>query len=166
MSRHFNLPARLCIFTLTALFAAAPATADRPSWVEGDQKDKHEKKSEERHKDRKNDSRRESGKSHFDDDNRRIVNEYYGEKFRSGKCPPGLAKKKNGCLPPGQAKKWGIGKPLPADLKRYDLPHDLVVRLPVPPSGHRYVRVASDILLIAVGTGMVMDAIEDIGQQF
>jgi Ni/Co efflux regulator RcnB len=33
-----------------------------------------------------------------------------------------------------------------------------------PPAGHRYVRVAADILLIAVGTGMVVDAIEDIGR--
>ena len=166
MSRHFNLPARFCAFSLCALFAATPAAADRPSRIEGGQGSKHEKKSEERHKDRQNDSRRESGKAHFDDANRRIVNDYYGAKFRAGKCPPGLAKKNNGCLPPGQAKKWAAGQPLPADLKRYDLPNDLLVRLPAPPSGHRYVRVASDILLIAVGTSMVVDAIEDIGQQF
>ncbi|WP_300975424.1 hypothetical protein [Sphingomonas sp. LHG3406-1] len=25
-------------------------------------------------------------------------------------CPPGLAKKNNGCLPPGQAKKLGVGQ--------------------------------------------------------
>jgi hypothetical protein len=31
-------------------------------------------------------------------------------------------------------------------------------------SAYRYVRVASDILLIAVGTGMVVDAIEDLGR--
>jgi len=33
------------------------------------------------------------------------------------------------------------------------------------PSRHRFVRVASDILMIAVGTGMVVDAIEDIGRE-
>jgi len=33
-----------------------------------------------------------------------------------------------------------------------------------PPAGHRYVRVAADILLIAVGTAMVVDAIEDLGK--
>ena len=32
----------------------------------------------------------------------------------------------------------------------------------VPPSGHKYVRVAADILLIAIGTGLVVDAIEDL----
>lgn len=157
----------LFIFALIALFAATPAAADRPEDGQGNQHErKHEKKSNERHAERRDDNRHESNKTHFDDTNRRIVNEYYGKKFRTGKCPPGLAKKNNGCQPPGLAKKWTTGQPLPADLKRYDLPRDLLVRLPAPPSGHRYVRVASDILLIAVGTSMVMDAIEDIGRQF
>lgn len=164
MSHHFNLPARLCAFSLVALFAATPAAADRPSQGESGEGNKHEKKSEERRKDHQDDSRRESGKTHFDDTNRRIINDYYGAKFRAGKCPPGLAKKNNGCLPPGQAKKWAVGQPLPADLRRYNLPNDLLVRLPAPPSGHRYVRVAADILLIAIGTSMIVDAIEDIGR--
>ena len=34
--------------------------------------------------------------------------------------------------------------------------------MPLP--GYRYVRVASDILMIAAGTGMVADAIEDLGR--
>ena len=38
----------------------------------------------------------------------------------------------------------------------------MVLTLGVPPSGYRYVRVASDILLIAVGTRIVVDAIEDL----
>ena len=164
MSHPFKPSARLCAFALIALFAAAPAAADRPSWVDDNKGNKHEKKGEERRGDRQDEGRRESGRRHFDDTNRRIVNDYYGPKFRAGKCPPGLAKKHNGCMPPGQARKWAVGQPLPADLRRYDLPHDLMVRLPPPPSGHRYVRVASDILMIAVGTGMVMDAIEDIGR--
>ncbi len=33
-----------------------------------------------------------------------------------------------------------------------------------PPLGYRYVRVAGDILLIATGTSMVMDAIMDLGR--
>jgi len=36
------------------------------------------------------------------------------------------------------------------------------VQLGVPPSGYRYVRVAGDILLMAIGTSMVVDAIQDI----
>jgi hypothetical protein len=38
------------------------------------------------------------------------------------------------------------------------------VQIGVPPSGYRYVRVASDILMIAIGTGMVVDAIRDLGR--
>ena len=83
--------------------------------------------------------------------------------MRSGKCPPGLAKKHNGCMPPGQAKPWTLGRPLPRDVVYYDLPPSLVVRLGIPPSGHKYVRVAADILLITIGTSMVIDAIQDLG---
>jgi Ni/Co efflux regulator RcnB len=75
---------------------------------------------------------------------------------------PGLAKKNNGCLPPGQAKKYAIGQPLPRDVVFYPVPSSVVVQLGAPPAGHKYVRVATDILLIAVGTSMVVDAIQDL----
>lgn len=87
---------------------------------------------------------------------------YYGDQARAGKCPPGLAKKNNGCLPPGQAKKWQKGQALPRDVQYYPLPKELVVRMGIPPAGHKYIRVAGDILLVAVGTMMVVDAIEDL----
>jgi Ni/Co efflux regulator RcnB len=92
---------------------------------------------------------------------RAIVRDYYGV---AAHCPPGLAKKNNGCLPPGQAKKWARGQMLPRGLVYHDLPRDLTVRLPLPPAGQKYVRIAADILLIAVGTGLVLDAIEDLGR--
>jgi hypothetical protein len=38
------------------------------------------------------------------------------EGYRRGHCPPGLAKKHNGCMPPGQAKKWQIGHQLPREF--------------------------------------------------
>ena len=101
---------------------------------------------------------------HFGDHQHVVVREYYTQEFRGGHCPPGLAKKNNGCMPPGQAKKWSKGRPLPRDVVYYEVPQQLVVRLGPPPSGHKYVRVASDILLIAVGTSMVVDAITDLGR--
>jgi len=91
------------------------------------------------------------------------VRDYFTAESGRG-CPPGLAKKNNGCMPPGQAKKWSIGRPLPRDVVFYELPAALIVKLTPPPAGHRYVRAAADILLIAVGTGMVIDAIEDLGR--
>ncbi len=98
----------------------------------------------------------------FGEQERFAVRDYYGAQARGGKCPPGLAKKRNGCMPPGQAKKWTMGRPLPRDVIYHDLPYDLRVRLPAPPAGHRYVQVAGDVLLIAVGTAMVVDAVQDI----
>ena len=100
---------------------------------------------------------------YFGTQQRSAVQTYYGEQFKGGHCPPGLAKKNNGCLPPGQAKKYALGQPLPRDVVYYPLPPAVVVQLGTPPSGYKYVRVASDILLIAVGTSMVVDAIQDLG---
>ena len=88
----------------------------------------------------------------------------YQAEFRGGKCPPGLAKKHNGCLPPGQRKKWHVGQRLPRDVVYYELPPAVILQLPPPSASRRYVRVASDILVIAVGTGVVIDAIQDLGR--
>ncbi len=94
---------------------------------------------------------------------RERVRRHYRTAYADGFCPPGLAKKHNGCLPPGQAKKrWHVGHRLPVDVVYHDLPERLVIDLGRPPSGHKFVRVAADILLIAVGTGMVVDALEDL----
>jgi Ni/Co efflux regulator RcnB len=164
MTKKNTLPLRLCALALGALLAAAPAIADKPSWAGSGKDGKHGNKHDDQQDDRRESTHGRSVEIRFDDHNRRTINDYYGTQFRSGHCPPGLAKKNNGCLPPGQAKKWQRGHALPGDLRHYDLPRDLLIRLPVPPSGHRYVRVASDILLIAVGSSMVIDAIEDIGR--
>lgn len=101
---------------------------------------------------------------YFTASQRRAVVDYYEPRFKAGQCPPGLAKKNNGCLPPGQAKQWRKGSPLPPDTVAYPVPDGVTIRLGLPPEGHKFVRVATDILLIAVGTGLVIDAIEDLGQ--
>lgn len=62
-------------------------------------------------------------------------------------------------------KKWAVGQALPPDIPYYPLPPELVVQLTPPPAGYRYVRVAGDVLMIAAGTGMVVDAITDLGQR-
>ena len=98
---------------------------------------------------------------YFGERQRAAVYDYYGQPPRAH-CPPGLAKKGNGCQPPGQAKKWAMGRPLPRDVQYRPVEADVRVRLGNPPPGHEFVRVASDILLIAVGSAMVIDAIEDL----
>lgn len=103
---------------------------------------------------------------YFSDDDRAYIQEHYVNRYRKG-CPPGLKKKRNGCMPPGQAKKWELGRPLPRDVIFYDLPPRILEHLGPPPSRHhRFVRVAQDILLITIGTGIVVDAIEDLNWEF
>ena len=162
---------------LTLACASLSAQAAKPDWVEDGKPGKHHSK-----KDRDADERRSTeprsvrqettrtGVSvqiqiggYFNDDQRQTTRAYYEPRVRSGKCPPGLAKKNNGCLPPGQAKQWQRGEPLRREVVYHPVPPLVLIRLGVPPAGHKFVRVAADILLIAIGTGMVIDAIEDLG---
>ena len=86
---------------------------------------------------------------------------WYLEKYGRGNCPPGLAKKGNGCLPPGQAKKrYAIGQPLPPGIVYGPVPPELSVRIGPPPAGHLYVTLDGDLLKLAVGTLLVVDAID------
>jgi Ni/Co efflux regulator RcnB len=101
--------------------------------------------------------------NYFTLDRRRRVKEHYSRDWKASGCPPGLAKKRNGCLPPGQAKKrWRLGEPLPADVIYHEPPRSLLEHLGHTPSGQKLVRVGTDLLLIAIGTGIVIDAIEDL----
>jgi Ni/Co efflux regulator RcnB len=102
----------------------------------------------------------------FHDRQREMAREYYRHEYHErGRCPPGLAKKHNGCMPPGQARKWRRGEPLPRDVAVRAVPRDLEVRIGPAPRGYRYVEVAGDILMIAVGTSMVVDAIDDLNRR-
>ena len=144
-----------------AMLASAPALAEKPSWAGGGKATKHQEMPT---KHEEMPTKHEVIPVHFEDRHRSVVNDYYGEQFSRGRCPPGLAKKHNGCMPPGQARKWHVGEPLARDVVYYDLPRPLAQQLGQPPAGHRYVRVASDILLIALGTGMVVDGLRDLGR--
>lgn len=167
---------RLLAVALAGALAAGPALAEKPAGAGGGKKADQGQKAEHGKadkgggkKDEKDgggkDKNADKGGSRFDDGSRAAVRDYFAGEFKSGKnCPPGLAKKNNGCMPPGQAKKWARGQALPADVVIYELPVELQVRIGLPPVGHKFVRVASDILMIAVGTNMVVDAIEDLGK--
>lgn len=89
---------------------------------------------------------------------RDIIRDYIRDDYRSN-CPPGLAKKRNGCMPPGQAKKYRIGYSLPDDLRWHSIDDDLRRRLDPLPRGYDYVRVDKDILLIGEATKKVIDAV-------
>jgi len=151
------------------LSLASFAQAEKPSWAGAGKDEKHEQKKN--HDSNKGYNDKNVEDHHGSDVNidvffggqqRDVIRNYYTQEYQSGHCPPGLAKKKNGCMPPGQAKKWKKGQPLPHDVVRYDLPREVLYQLGPAPAGHRYVRVASDILLISAGTGMIVDAIQDL----
>jgi len=171
---------KLPLYLVTASMAlgVGSAMADRPEWAgrrgdgdrderrDDDRRDRRDYRDDDRH-DRRGDYR--AGPQvqiniggYFGDRHREAVRDYYREEYRGGHCPPGLAKKNNGCLPPGQARQWAVGRPLPRDVAYYPVEPQVRVRLGTPPAGYEFVRVAGDILLIAVGTSMVMDAIQDI----
>jgi len=146
------------VFMLIGILAAGPALAEKPPWAGGGKGEKQKPQAA---------RERNEGKRYFTEQQRAYINDYYAKQYgRKGHCPPGLAKKQNGCMPPGQAKKWAIGRPLPRDVVFYDLPPSILAQLGPPPSRHRFVRVAQDILLIATGTGMVVDAIDNLNWEF
>ena len=158
------------LLLIGALAAPGAVLADKPEGAgRGKGKDKHER-AEQRDDDRggrqesQGGGKHEGKRDHFKDQDRVYVREYFTEHYGTGRCPPGLAKKHNGCMPPGQAKKWTYGRPLPRDVVFYEVPQPVVMQIGPPPSGYRYVRVAGDILMIAIGTRMVVDAIQDLGR--
>ena len=97
----------------------------------------------------------------FSGTQREAARQYFVETHGRGNCPPGLAKKNNGCLPPGQAKKrYAVGHPLPRGIVVVDLPPELVVRIGPAPAGYRYGVLDGDVVKLALGTLLVVDAIE------
>ena len=69
--------------------------------------------------------------------------------------------KKARALPPGVARKYARGRRLPPGVAKQSLPSDLERRLHAQP-GYQYVAVDSDVLLIAVSTGIVVDILFDV----
>ncbi|MGJ0492014.1 hypothetical protein [Methylobacter sp.] len=171
MQRITSQTIHMMVLIIVGLLATGSVHADKPSSRSGGdhsgknrQKDKHERFVSQR-PDRHGRAEGKTGRNdYFLDRHRTAVHDYYFQQPRSRHCPPGLVNKHNGCMPPGQVKKWQIGRQLPRDVIFYDLSPSLVRTLGPAPLGHRYVRVAADILLITIGTGMVVDAIQDLGR--
>jgi len=148
-----------------ALLLAMPAAAYADNGGKHGKPDKDDRIEQPHQKKGRTPGKTKAGAPHrFDDGDRQAVNDYFRAQFRTGNCPPGLAKKGKGCTPPGQARKWQKGQPLPPGTVTYPLPSELLARLPLPPEGQEYVRVANDVLTVATGTSMVLDAIRDIGR--
>ncbi|CAN5725967.1 hypothetical protein BH11PSE3_BH11PSE3_48820 [soil metagenome] len=98
------------------------------------------------------------------DRDRNTVRTYYRDEYAAGRCPPGLAKKNNGCLPPGQANKlWTMGQPLPQQVVYEQMPRALWTQLTPPPPGYDYVRVGDDIVLMSTTTRVIAGLLGNLG---
>ena len=95
--------------------------------------------------------------SFIKDHDRDVLARYLKENRKS--CPPGLAKKRNGCLPPGQAKKYGRGDIIPEGVKLQTLPERILEELLRPPVGTAYARVDDNVYLINESTRKVIEAV-------
>ncbi|MBG9387780.1 DUF1236 domain-containing protein [Caenimonas sp. DR4.4] len=99
--------------------------------------------------------------TYFNDDQRAYARRYYSEHYGHGRnCPPGLAKKNNGCMPPGQVRNWAVGQPIPRGVTVYSVPQPVIVQLPPAPYGYRYARVGNDIVLVRTDTQLIVDIIQ------
>lgn len=158
---------RLTIMALV-LCLASPALAvvekDKGSEQgkgKGKGKDKEKGKDKDTEKEKGRGERSDEAREVFANNDRETVRLYFGGKYGPGNCPPGLAKKNNGCLPPGLAKKrYEVGKSLPREVVYLEPPAELVVKLTPCPKGYQYVVVDGDLVKLAIGTMLVVDAID------
>jgi hypothetical protein len=156
--------ATLLLFALPAL----PALAEKPDKSDKSGKSKgHSQNSQGGGSHGANDSDDRGGyddhgeSRRFSSQDRGYWHEYWEDQYEHGHCPPGLAKKHNGCMPPGHAKKrYSIGYPLPRDFVILEVPVVLLPRLAPCPPGYRYGIIDGDLVQLAVGTLLVVDAIE------
>lgn len=125
--------------------------------------EKYEQKAEKKAEKRAEKREREDIKqgAYFNDQQRIYVRDYYTSNYGGSKrCPPGLAKKNNGCLPPGQVRNWVVGQPVPRNVIVYSVAQPVIRMLPPAPYGYRYARIGSDIVLVEQQNNIIVDIIQ------
>ena len=165
---RFNLSSRLIALAITSIVLTGPTFAkdhdDDHGNGHGNGKhaEKYDKKHhKESHKAEKRERKEIEQGKYFNDQQRTYVREYYASNYGSGKkCPPGLAKKGNGCMPPGQARTWVVGQPIPRQVTVYSVPQPVIVQLPPAPYGYRYSRIGNDIVLVQQQNNVIVDIIQ------
>lgn len=154
MTRRQSLLSTLLIATMA--FSSTAVLADPPHG-KGRGPDKHDKY--DHRKDDRRDWDRGRDRAYIRDSDKVIIRQYIVNDYRARyHCPPGLARKHNGCLPPGHARYY-IGQPLPSYLEWRPVPRPLLVRLQPVPYGYRYIMVDNDVLLMSEASHEIIDAI-------
>ena len=161
---------RIVALAIASLLMAGSAIAKK----DGDDHDKgggkHSEKYEEKAEKRADKAAKKAEKQHredikqgayFNDQQRILVREYYTTRYSNNKrCPPGLAKKNNGCLPPGQVQDLVVGQPVPKNVTVYQVAQPVIRKLPPAPVGYRYERIGGDIVLVQQENNIIVDIIK------
>lgn len=162
MKNNYNPTRGLVALAIASLFLAGPVFAkdnDNEGRGNAKQAQKQEKKAGKQAVKREREEIKHG--AFFNDQHRTFAREYYSQHYGHGRnCPPGLARKNNGCLPPGQARKWDVGQPIPRGVTVYSVPQPVLVRLPPPPYGYRYARIGGDIVLVQQQNNIIVDIIQ------
>ena len=124
-----------------------------------DKREKREDKAEKKAEKRQREDIKQG--AYFNDQQRLFARQYYTTTYSDGKrCPPGLAKKNNGCLPPGQVRNLAIGQPVPTNVTVYSVAQPVIRMLPPAPIGYRYARIGGDIVLVQQQNNIIVDIIQ------
>lgn len=154
---------RIVALAIASLFLAGPVFAKDKGDDHEDGRGKHGQKHADKAEKKAEKRQREEIKqgTYFNDQQRTYVREYYTTNYGEGKrCPPGLAKKNNGCLPPGQVRNWVVGQPIPRNVTIYSVAPPVIRMLPPAPYGYRYARLGGDIVLVQQQNNIVVDIIQ------
>ncbi len=169
---RFTHSHRLVALAIASLFMAGSSFAKNDDG-DGHGKDKHKDKGHGKHaevhkakpnKEQQHAVQRQRQEirpgSYFNDQQRTYARQYYTQNYGHGRnCPPGLAKKHNGCMPPGQARNWSVGQPVPRGVTVYSVAPPVLLHLPPAPYGYRYARIGGDIVLVQQQNNLIVDII-------
>ena len=150
------------LFSVGAPIAFATDHGDKDNGKHEEKEGKHAQK--DREKAEKHEAKHERVEvrqgAYFNDQHRENARRYYAEHYAHARvCPPGLAKRNNGCMPPGQAR-WAVGQPVPRGVAVYSVPQPVLVQLPPAPYGYRYARLGGDIVLVQTQNNIIVDIIQ------
>ena len=160
---HIPTSHRLVALAIASLFLAAPSFAkdkdrDEDGRGNGKHAQKHAEKAEKQAMKREREEIKQG--AYFNDQHRTYARDYYTQTYGNGKkCPPGLAKKHNGCMPPGQVGHWVVGQPIPRSVPIYSVPQPVISQLPPAPYGYRYARIGNDVVLVQQQNNVIVDII-------
>jgi hypothetical protein len=150
---------RVFVFAAAAALAVAAPAFAKPGGGHGKSDEQHGQKADDHGKGQdqsEGKGRAQSGKR-LGDREAGIVRDYYAGKKS---CPPGLAKKNNGCMPPGLAKKnYEIGSRLSDEVDVRRVPRNLRDLLPSLPDGQGYRYVDGDLGVVDLSTMVLLEAL-------